>query len=124
MSKLTDLHCGSEVESTAPYVSTPSRKLHHAVNRALDHYLKPSAPDMTDTHAPGTLFVVAPGINNETLLAYACESLASASVLANEFSSTLEGTHRKTMLALQQVIMLGELAVSRALDNLGAPQRI
>jgi hypothetical protein len=123
MPKVTDTPAGSEVESTAPYVSTASKKLHHAVNRALDHYLKPSDPGRTAT-PPGSIFVVAPDINNETLLAYACESLASASVLANEFSGTLEGAHRNTMLALQQVIMLGELAVSRVLDNLGTPQRV
>ncbi|MBV6824912.1 DUF6124 family protein [Pseudomonas sp. PD9R] len=122
MSKVTDIPAGSEVESTAPYVSTPSKKLHHAVNRALDHYLKPSVSDVP--HAPSSIFVVAPDINNETLLAYACESLASASVLANEFSGTLDGAHRNTMLALQQVIMLGELAVSRVLDNIGTPQRV
>lgn len=124
MRKVPDLPTRSEVESTAPYVSTPSKKLHHAVNSALDHYLNPSAPDMTTKRPPNALFVVAPDINNETLLAYACESLASASVLANEFSGTLEGTHRNTMLALQQVIMLGELAVSRVLDNMEAPHSI
>jgi hypothetical protein len=123
MSRTTDLPAGSEVESTAPYVSTPSKKLHHAVHRALDHHLKPSTADMTAHHTLSTIFVVAPGINNETLLAYASESLASASVLANEFSGTLDGAHRNTMLALQQVIMLGELAVSRVLDNIGTPQR-
>lgn len=118
MRKIPDVLTRSEVESTAPYVSTPSKKLHQAVNSALDHYLNPPPPDMTTKRPPSALFVVAPDINNETLLAYACESLASASVLANEFSGTLEGTHRNTMLALQQVIMLGELAVNRVLDNM------
>lgn len=118
MRKIPDVLTRSEVESTAPYVSTPSKKLHQAVNNVLDHYLNPPPPDMTTKLPPSALFVVAPDINNQTLLAYACESLASASVLANEFSGMLEGTHRNTMLALQQVIMLGELAVNRVLDNM------
>ena len=120
MRKITEFPAGSEVESTAPYVSTPSKELHHAVHKALDHYLKPPAPGAPATQTSGNIFVVAPDINNETLLAYACESLASASVLATEFCATLNGSHRNTMLALQQVIMLGELAVSRVLDNMGA----
>lgn len=47
------------------------------------------------------MFIVAPDIDNESLLAHACESLA---------------------LAIQQVIMLAELAVNRALDNVDVPQ--
>ncbi|WP_458237469.1 DUF6124 family protein [Pseudomonas sp. P5_A2_2] len=51
-------------------------------------------------------------------LAHACESLASASVMASDFAGFLEGSQRNTMLGIAHVIMLGELAVNRALDNL------
>jgi len=68
-------------------------------------------------HKPSTMFVIAPGINTETLLAHACESLASASVMASDFAAFLEGSQRNTMLGIQQVIMLAELTVNRALDN-------
>ena len=47
----------------------------------------------------------------------ACESLASASVMASDIAGLREGTQRKTMLVLQQVIMMGELGVNRVLDN-------
>jgi len=67
---------------------------------------------------PSTLFIIAPGIDTETLLAHACESMASASVMASDFAACLEGPQRNIMLALQQIIMLGELAVNRALDNI------
>ena len=67
---------------------------------------------------PSPMFSISPGINNETLLAHACESLASASVMANDLAGFLEGTHRNTLLGIAQVIMLGELAVNRALDRL------
>ena len=62
-----------------------------------------------------TIFLVAPDIDNETLFAHASESLASASLMAGEFAAMLEGTQRNMMLALQQVIMLGELALNRVL---------
>ncbi|MDQ0121787.1 hypothetical protein J2W17_000724 [Pseudomonas lini] len=63
------------------------------------------------------MFVIAPGIGTEALLAHACESLASASVMASDFAAFLEGSQRNTMLGIQQVIMLADLAVNRALDN-------
>lgn len=77
-------------------------------------------PTPNPPHTP-SLFIIAPNANTENLLAYACESLASASVMASDFAGFLEGTHRNTMLGIQQVIMLGELAVNRVLDNI-APQ--
>ena len=124
MPKAKELPAGLESVSTTPYMSATSRKLHHAATRALDHYLKPNALVMTGAHPPGAIFVVAPDIDNETLLAHACESLASANVMASEIAAMLEGAHRSTMLALQQVIMLGELAVNRLLDNVAPPHPV
>lgn len=122
MPNLTDSPAGSNAESTQAYISTSPKKTHPAVNRALDFYLKPSEPMKAATHAPSPIFVVAPNVDNETLLAHACESLASASVMASEFAGMLEGASRNAMLALQQVIMLSELAVSRVLENVGPPR--
>jgi hypothetical protein len=42
--------------------------------------------------------------------------------MASNVAALVEGTHRSTVLALQQVIMLGELAVNRMLDNLEIPK--
>ncbi|MHC8412670.1 DUF6124 family protein [Pseudomonas sp. Hz4] len=67
-------------------------------------------------HNPSPMFVVAPGIDVQTLLGRACESLASASVMASNFAALLEGSNRNMMLGIQQSIMLGELAVNQALD--------
>ncbi|PMZ85988.1 MULTISPECIES: DUF6124 family protein [unclassified Pseudomonas] len=78
----------------------------------------PAAHIMGSPHKPSTLFTINPAINTETLLAHACESLASASVMAHDLAGFLEGTHRNTLLGIAQVIMLGELAVNRALDRL------
>lgn len=116
----TESLSGSQAESTAPYLTGSSKERHEAVDRALDFYLKPSPEKPAAMNAPGSIFVVAPNVDNETLLAHACETLASAAAMATEFAGGLEGVSRNAMLALQQVIMLSELAVSRVLDNVGA----
>jgi len=54
-------------------------------------------------------------------LAHARESLASANVMANDLVDHLQGTSRHALLGIAQVIMLGELAVNRALDRLDPP---
>ena len=83
-----------------------------------DHHHNPQPLKIAiPPHKPSTMFVIAPDIGTETLLAHACESLASASVMASDFAGFLEGSQRNTMLGIQQVIMLAELAVNRALDN-------
>jgi hypothetical protein len=64
-----------------------------------------------------TLFTVNPEADTETLLAYACESLASANVMATDLVDHLEGSSRNALLGIAQLIMLGELAVNRALDQ-------
>ncbi|VVO20386.1 DUF6124 family protein [Pseudomonas fluorescens] len=107
-----------ETEDVPPDTSIDPQKLQEAADRALDEYINLSAQINATARKPSTMFVVAPGIDTESLLAHACESLASASVLASDFAGGLEGSQRNTMLAIQQVIMLGELAVNRALDNI------
>jgi len=73
------------------------------------------------TRQPSSIFLIAPDIDNLTLLEYACESLASANVMASDFARYLEGSQANTLLGIQQSIMLGELAVNRVLDNLDPP---
>ena len=88
-----------------------------AINRALDYYLCPPEPYSVKTRRPSTMFMIAPDTDTESLLAQACESLASASVMASDFATQLIGPQRNTVLAIQQIVMLAELAVNRALDN-------
>ena len=64
------------------------------------------------------MFSISTDLNNETLLAHACESLASATVMINDFATFLDTPHRHTALGIAQVILSAELAVNRALDNL------
>ncbi|WP_223486303.1 DUF6124 family protein [Pseudomonas sp. A-RE-19] len=88
-----------------------------AIKRALDYYLDPPPPYTEKPRRPSTMFMVAPGADTESLLAYAYESLASASVLVSDFANALIGPQRHTAMAIQQIIMVAELAVNRALDN-------
>ncbi|EJL97030.1 hypothetical protein PMI18_04491 [Pseudomonas sp. GM102] len=88
-----------------------------AIKRALDYYLDPPASYTEKKRRPSTMFMVVQNADTESLLAHACESLASASVLASDFANDLTGPQRHTALAIQQVIMLAELAVNRVLDN-------
>ncbi|QVW23766.1 hypothetical protein KJF94_28690 [Pseudomonas hormoni] len=78
----------------------------------------PSDIDPDTRRQPSTIFFVSPDIDNLALLTYACESLASANVMASDFARYLEGSQSNTLLGIQQSIMLGELAVNRVLDNL------
>jgi hypothetical protein len=103
-------------DPASPYESFNSKKLHAAAERALDHYLAPEKI-MATPYSPSTLFMVNPQSDTETLLANACESLASATVMLGDFAGMLEGPNRNTLLGIAQVVMLGELAVNKALDN-------
>jgi hypothetical protein len=102
---------------TSPYASIDSNKLHEAAERALDFYLNPAAHVMGTPGTVNALFLANPKADTESLLANASESLSSATVMLNDFAGLLEGTHRKTLLGIAQVVMLGELAVNQALDN-------
>ena len=90
-------------------------------HESLDHHLNPGPHIMATPRTPSTMFIVNPDLSAETLLVHACESLASANVMANDLVDHLEGTSRNALLGIAQVIMLGELAVNRALDRLDPP---
>ncbi|MCU7249513.1 DUF6124 family protein [Pseudomonas koreensis] len=106
-----------ETESTSPYESADSRKLHDAAERALDHYLCPPG-NPGPKRKSGPMYAVAPDVDSEELLANASETLASAKHIAHDFANLLPAPHRTTLLGIAQLVMIGELAVNRALDNL------
>ncbi|WP_085706847.1 DUF6124 family protein [Pseudomonas sp. B35(2017)] len=104
-------------DPTSPYESIDSKKLNDAANRALDHYLTPTALITTSTDKPEPMYMANPAYDTESLLANACETLGSASAMLNDFAALLDNTHRKTAIGIAQLLMLGELAVNQALDN-------
>ena len=82
----------------------------------------PSAADIRATpRKPCSMFIVDPELDTESLLAHACESLSSANVMTLDLADRTQGTSRNTLLGIAQVIMLGELAVNRALDRIDPP---
>lgn len=98
--------------------SLDPKKLKEAADRALSFYLNPGATKTQIlSRKPSTIFTIDAAVDDETLLVEACESLASASVMVSDLADLTDGPRRQTMLVLQRVIMLGELAVNRVLDN-------
>lgn len=68
----------------------------------------PADTDPNAPHLPSPLFLVAPDIDNHTLLEYACVFLASANVMASDFARSLNGVQGSVLLGIQQSIMLGK----------------
>lgn len=106
-----------ETDPTSPYESLDSKRFHEAAERALDHNLKPGSQFRASTQQPERMYLANPKYNSESLLANASETLGSASEMLLNFAATLDTSHRKTALGIAQVVMLGEIAVNQALDN-------
>ncbi|KAB0483627.1 hypothetical protein SAMN04490202_4513 [Pseudomonas reinekei] len=64
------------------------------------------------------VFTVVSDIDTECLLCHACETLASINVLTTDLACKMEGSRQNVVLAVQQLAVLGELLVNRALDNI------
>lgn len=62
-----------------------------------------------------TLFTIAPDISPETLLIQPSETLSSLNALTTDLAFELEGANRYKLLASQQLIVLAELLLERAL---------
>ncbi|MFJ2483094.1 DUF6124 family protein [Pseudomonas sp. NPDC087598] len=110
-----------ETDPTSPYESLHSKKLNEAADRALDHYLCPpgSTPPPRRVRR---MYAVTADFKNEEMLADASETLASARTIAQDFAHLLPASQRRTLLGVAHLIMLGELAVNRVMDNLQMPQ--
>ncbi|MFJ2366611.1 DUF6124 family protein [Pseudomonas sp. NPDC087697] len=93
-------------------------KLTEVAERSVSARLRnPGRPDPV-SH----VFTIIPNVDTESLLCHACETLASLNVMTTDFASELEGSRRNMALAIQQLALLGELLVNRALDNLDPPE--
>jgi len=109
-----------EHEDTSPYESFDSKKLHEAAERALDHHFAPP-PDEKQKRRKGYLFIVAPDLHTETLLANASEDLLSISAIAADLADGVEGSRRSVALALSRMADGVHLMVERALDHIDSP---
>ena len=72
---------------------------------------------MAAPYKPNTLYQAHPEADTESLLVDASESLGSATVMLNNHVALVEGSHRKTLQGIAQIVMIAELAVNRALDK-------
>jgi hypothetical protein len=74
------------------------------------------------TYRPCPIFTIHSGVDTDTLLVHAFETLASANVMATELSSSLTGPTCNMILGIQQLIVLAQLSLNRVLDQLEAQQ--
>jgi hypothetical protein len=106
-------------DPASPYQSPDSKKFHEAAERALDHYLgPPSADSMAPPYTPNTLYMANPEADTESLLADACETLGSATVMLHNHAASVEGSQRKALQGIAQIVMVAEMAVNRVLDKM------
>ncbi|NSX10428.1 hypothetical protein HTX81_17745 [Pseudomonas lini] len=92
-------------------------QLSKATQRAVSARLRdPKQPDPV-SH----VFTILPDVDTPTLLAHASETLASMNVMTTDLADQLEGSHRNVALATQQLAVLAEMLINRALDNLDSP---
>jgi hypothetical protein len=92
-------------------------QLSKATQRAVSSRLRnPKQPDPV-SH----VFTILPDVDTPTLLAHASETLASMNVMTTDLADQLEGSHRNVALAIQQLAVLAEMLINRALDNLDSP---
>ena len=87
-----------------------------------DYSVSESGKQTRNSHRPCPIFTIHPGVDSETLLVHAYETLASANVMATELSSLLSGPTCNLALGIQQMIVLAQLSVNRVLDQLDPPQ--
>ena len=95
-------------------------KLTEVAERSVSARLRnPGRPDPV-SH----VFTIIPNVDTESLLCHACETLASLNAMTTDLAFELEGSHRNVALGIQQMIVLGELLVNRALENLDQPDSV
>ena len=103
-----------ETPSLSTSDSLDPAQLSRGSQRALcDHSCNPKPANPI-----GHIFTIAPDVDTETVLVHACETLASLGAMTTDLALELEGSRRSKALAIQQLIVLGEILVNRALDNL------
>ncbi|SDS43600.1 hypothetical protein SAMN05216496_1579 [Pseudomonas sp. Z003-0.4C(8344-21)] len=105
-------------DSTSPYASPDSTKLHEATEKALDHYLKPAAPPSCNSVDRGMqMFMVAPDINPEAMAIQTYETFSSVSILLLDLADSLEDKPRHLAMAIYQFSEMGLLLAEKALDQ-------
>ncbi|MGW8464340.1 DUF6124 family protein [Pseudomonas sp. CLCA07] len=104
-------------QESADLSSDDLSKLSETTERTVSARLRnPNRPDPV-SH----VFSINPNVDTESLLCHATETLASLNVMTTDLACELEGSRRNEALAIQQLVVLAELMVNRALDILDPP---
>jgi hypothetical protein len=77
----------------------------------------PSHSDDTPQTPPNIIFTVRPGLSTEAALSNASEMLESATVCAYDCAEHLDGSSRKQLLAVVQMVEIAQLLVDAALER-------
>ncbi len=106
-------------DSTSPYASPDSTRLHEAAEKALDHYLKKAAaaPSCNSVDRGMQMFMVAPDINPEAMAIQTYETFSSVSILLLDLADSLEDKPRHLAMAIYQLSEMGLLLAEKALDQ-------
>jgi hypothetical protein len=64
------------------------------------------------------VFTIRSNVDTPSLLTHASETLASLNVMSTDLACDLESSRRNIALAIQQLAVLAQLLVNRALDNI------
>jgi hypothetical protein len=91
-------------------------KLQEAADRALDHSLKPDDSE-SEPKSSTQMFIVSDSVDTEALLANLSETLASAHAMISGLAFDLDGSRRHVALGVAQMIELGALLATKALDR-------
>ncbi|EJM86239.1 MULTISPECIES: DUF6124 family protein [unclassified Pseudomonas] len=107
-----------DADNTSPNESPSTQKPDEATNRDDDDRHSSFADIKATPRTPCTMYTVNPEVDVQTLLGCVSESLASASVITMDVADRETGTSRNSLLGIHQIIMLAEISVNRALDQL------
>lgn len=107
----------SQLTASPPFDNIDSSKL----SEVPAHFVNAHLHEPTQKDPVSHFFTLHPELDTLSLLAHASETLTSINVMSANLAHDLERSHRTFALAIQQLTVLAELLVNRALDNLDPP---
>ncbi len=107
-----------ETDNPSAHQSPNPEKTDKANDRDVDDAHFSLADIKAIPRTPCSMYIVNPEVDVQTLLGSASESLASASVIIMDVADRETGTSRNSLLGVAEIILLTEIKVNRALDQL------
>lgn len=107
-----------EADNASAQETPDTQKSDEATDRNVEDDHLSYADIRATPRTPSTMYIVNPEVDVQTLLGSVSESLASACVITMDLADRETGTSRNTLLGIFEIIMLAEISVNRALDQL------